>query len=868
MLPPYLSHPPRLRTPNMSDEALSNGSGANHNAAEAPEMAEEDPRAALFREYFRASDARIASTLEGKPAHRLVAADEPTDASHSEPAAVAHEPRPTPTPKRAARVLDLDNYDDDDEAEEGGGATTSPLLAKSAPGAAVALSHPPHLQIPSGANAERDRTETPASDRAKSVDDVRKKLQQDKTAAEERVKRSFHTLFYTLEYDRGAMIEQQKLDELDRQVETEMSGSQLHAAGNSAPAASQQGTLSSTDMGASSLTMRHLLARIDAKRDRVHASDTQLRNLISEVRKNRSKWASEDRVGQEELYDAIEKVLMELKASEHAHPFLQRVNKRDAPDYYNIIKYPMDIGSMMKKLKQYQYRCKQEFVDDLMLIWANCLKYNSEPSHILRKKALYMRKETEKLCPLIPNITIRDRAEVEAEERRLRVSEMDAEGADESEDGTLRQRLCPVLLTPPQEEPIMASRGRKAPSKGTKGANAVRKALPAPSVGNESTPIPEARPALPALQSTGLFVKTELQRTDADVSMEGSINGFTTPPPGMLTPGGPNGVVRQGSHADASEADGNASVGGLALEPEDTDLDDVEFKTWKQVTKKDRAITASERHHLFRDGQLNLDAPAILRTEASMRRWLRRRKQSQQSHAAAQPTPTGSRNDGVQTTSETLAEDMESDHDRQLPDYYDVACAVAELPKGLEWVEDCDGNIVDQRGTRLRVIPSGYFTAPQSALTKKMEDNMRQMQDTRKICTKISAVRQLQMQAQVGSLAAGRASLRSRIPRCTTTNSANTTLSLWSKKTLARPSPLWVGRSWLQMSVGLRCGAVLGRFSTTLDSKSPRPLLSMPSRTLPIISSRASLTALAPIVRMVEHEAKCRGPWPMGMLRK
>ena len=57
---------------------------------------------------------------------------------------------------------------------------------------------------------------------------------------------------------------------------------------------------------------------------------------MSEVRKNRSKWASEDKIGQEELYEATEKVLSELKAmTEHSTAFLTRVNKRDAPDYYN-----------------------------------------------------------------------------------------------------------------------------------------------------------------------------------------------------------------------------------------------------------------------------------------------------------------------------------------------------------------------------------------------------------------------------------------------------------------------------------------------------------------------------------------------------
>lgn len=76
----------------------------------------------------------------------------------------------------------------------------------------------------------------------------------------------------------------------------------------------------------------------------------------------------------------------------------------------------MDLGTVMKKLKNLQYKSKAEFVNDLNLIWDNCLKYNSDPSHYLRKHALAMKEATSKLVELIPDITIRDRADVEAEE--------------------------------------------------------------------------------------------------------------------------------------------------------------------------------------------------------------------------------------------------------------------------------------------------------------------------------------------------------------------------------------------------------------------------------------------------------------------
>ena len=95
------------------------------------------------------------------------------------------------------------------------------------------------------------------------------------------------------------------------------------------------GSMSNANLGASSLTLKNLIARIEMKRTMVQESDAELRSLMSEVRKNRSKWASEDKVGQEELYEAAEKVLSELKAmTEHSSFFLSRVNKREAPDYH------------------------------------------------------------------------------------------------------------------------------------------------------------------------------------------------------------------------------------------------------------------------------------------------------------------------------------------------------------------------------------------------------------------------------------------------------------------------------------------------------------------------------------------------------
>ena len=75
-----------------------------------------------------------------------------------------------------------------------------------------------------------------------------------------------------------------------------------------------------------------------------------------------------------------ERILSELRDYRpHSEPFLVKVKKQDVPDYYDYIKHPMDLGTMSRKLRDNKYTSKQTFVDDLNLIWSNCLLYNTLP---------------------------------------------------------------------------------------------------------------------------------------------------------------------------------------------------------------------------------------------------------------------------------------------------------------------------------------------------------------------------------------------------------------------------------------------------------------------------------------------------------
>lgn len=319
---------------------------------------EDDRQRAFYADLFRRTEANIAHLFGEDGAYDYAAIESLrrpiTLGAPALPPTTDHAPLEERPIKRVKRVIDEDDYGDDDDEDEdeeendrdGGqdAAGSKPkstaqshkgLLSPSKSGSSPVQSvTTPDKQLEKSKDDQSQGSQA-SQDRNKSSEDARKQLEQDRTATEQAVKRSFHTMFYTLENDRTAMLEQQQLEEAEKQLQAEMDKNNSNQPANGT-SGENHGSLSSANLGASSLTLKHLIARIDMKRDMVRASDAELRSLMNEVRKNRSKWASEENVNQEELYEAVEKVLTELKAhTEYSTPFLQKVNKRDAPDYYN-----------------------------------------------------------------------------------------------------------------------------------------------------------------------------------------------------------------------------------------------------------------------------------------------------------------------------------------------------------------------------------------------------------------------------------------------------------------------------------------------------------------------------------------------------
>ncbi|XP_074544031.1 bromodomain-containing protein 4-like isoform X2 [Halichoeres trimaculatus] len=79
------------------------------------------------------------------------------------------------------------------------------------------------------------------------------------------------------------------------------------------------------------------------------------------------------------------RLLKEMHSKKHvayAWPFYKPVDVKalGLHDYHDIIKHPMDLSSIKKKLDSRQYRDAQEFAADVRLMFSNCYKYNP-PDH-------------------------------------------------------------------------------------------------------------------------------------------------------------------------------------------------------------------------------------------------------------------------------------------------------------------------------------------------------------------------------------------------------------------------------------------------------------------------------------------------------
>ncbi|KAF1834276.1 Bromodomain-containing protein [Decorospora gaudefroyi] len=83
--------------------------------------------------------------------------------------------------------------------------------------------------------------------------------------------------------------------------------------------------------------------------------------------------------------------LYQIQNHKQAWPFLKPVDKDEVPDYYKTITSPMDLSTMEERLENGFYTTHNRFIDDLKLIFSNCLLYN-DPTTVYVKCAAKLEK--------------------------------------------------------------------------------------------------------------------------------------------------------------------------------------------------------------------------------------------------------------------------------------------------------------------------------------------------------------------------------------------------------------------------------------------------------------------------------------------
>lgn len=79
---------------------------------------------------------------------------------------------------------------------------------------------------------------------------------------------------------------------------------------------------------------------------------------------------------------SILRLLDDVCRNENSWPFVRAVSRHEVPDYYKVIKNPMDLAKIKSKLNTGQYTTNSEVMKDIQLIFSNCDLYNQNESEI------------------------------------------------------------------------------------------------------------------------------------------------------------------------------------------------------------------------------------------------------------------------------------------------------------------------------------------------------------------------------------------------------------------------------------------------------------------------------------------------------
>ncbi|XP_008553074.1 nucleosome-remodeling factor subunit NURF301 isoform X1 [Microplitis demolitor] len=83
-------------------------------------------------------------------------------------------------------------------------------------------------------------------------------------------------------------------------------------------------------------------------------------------------------------FELLKKLIKQMQAHKSAWPFMEPVDPTEAPDYYKIIKEPMDLQTIEFRINSRSYKKLSEFIGDMTKIFDNCRYYNQKESQFFK----------------------------------------------------------------------------------------------------------------------------------------------------------------------------------------------------------------------------------------------------------------------------------------------------------------------------------------------------------------------------------------------------------------------------------------------------------------------------------------------------
>ena len=126
----------------------------------------------------------------------------------------------------------------------------------------------------------------------------------------------------------------------------------------------------------------------------------------------------------------LESVLNDkIKSMQESWPFMKPVNKKQMKHYYDMIKEPMDLETIGKRVSKHMYHTRDEFWNDIDLIHKNSIQFNGPDSEYTHKAKKILDVTKEALISYADYLTQLEQKIREVQQRAIDQADVDSLGA-------------------------------------------------------------------------------------------------------------------------------------------------------------------------------------------------------------------------------------------------------------------------------------------------------------------------------------------------------------------------------------------------------------------------------------------------------